>query len=71
MRDHHWSSADVRNFQGIEFPDGDIGTLKNFDTCAVVGSSSSLMQSQYGESIDNHTAVIRFNAAPTIGRTIC
>jgi len=32
-----------------------------------VGSSNSLLASQHGSAIDAHTAVIRFNQAPTAG----
>ncbi|QDZ24200.1 sialyltransferase [Chloropicon primus] len=38
-----------------------------FAKCAVVGSSNSLTKKQYGELIDSHGVVIRFNAAPTRG----
>jgi len=36
-----------------------------FDTCAVVGSSGVVKRSQRGAEIDAHSAVIRFNDAPT------
>eukprot|EP00271_Cylindrocystis_brebissonii_P007632 TRINITY_DN211_c1_g1_i1.p1 TRINITY_DN211_c1_g1~~TRINITY_DN211_c1_g1_i1.p1 ORF type:complete len:1174 (-),score=270.23 TRINITY_DN211_c1_g1_i1:934-4071(-) len=38
-----------------------------WDTCAVVGSSGSLLMQELGEEIDAHEMVIRFNAAPTYG----
>ncbi|KAK3272817.1 hypothetical protein CYMTET_18909 [Cymbomonas tetramitiformis] len=36
-------------------------------TCAVVGNSGTLLDSQYGASIDKHDVVIRMNQAPTKG----
>ncbi len=38
-----------------------------FDSCAVVGNAGSILQSDYGAAIDRHSAVIRFNNAPTEG----
>lgn len=38
-----------------------------WDSCAVVGSSSSLLIQELGEEIDSHEIVIRFNGAPTYG----
>lgn len=37
------------------------------DTCAVVGNSGVLLQSERGAEIDAHRAVIRINYAPTAG----
>lgn len=34
-------------------------------TCAVVGSSSNLLEHKNGNLIDNHSIVIRSNYAPT------
>jgi len=48
-------------------PAPDLADLGDFSTCAVIGSSGSLTGSGMGHAIDNHTAVIRFNDAPTRG----
>lgn len=50
-------------------PDRDLGELEGYDwrSCAVVGSSGSMLRHNYGKEIDRHTAVIRFNEAPTRG----
>lgn len=38
---------------------------KRHDTCAIVGSSGSLLDAQYGDAIDEHDAVYRLHNAPT------
>ena len=45
----------------------DLPQLRDFSSCAVVGSSKSLLKGKHGNEIDKHTAVIRFNEAPTKG----
>ena len=40
---------------------------RDFKTCAVVGNSGSLLETQFGFDIDKNEAVIRFNAAVTQG----
>ncbi|XP_070538918.1 beta-galactoside alpha-2,6-sialyltransferase 1-like [Ptychodera flava] len=44
-----------------------MGEKYHFDTCAVVFSSSFLKDSGFGDEIDSHDAVLRFNDAPTSG----
>mmetsp|Transcript_1694 Transcript_1694/g.4132 ORF Transcript_1694/g.4132 Transcript_1694/m.4132 type:complete len:531 (-) Transcript_1694:87-1679(-) len=48
-------------------PAPDIRDLAEWRTCAVVGSSHDLLGGGWGKEIDTHTAVIRFNDAPTRG----
>jgi hypothetical protein len=42
-------------------------TPLDFSTCAVVGSSYMMKRSGFGAQIDAHTAVFRFNEAPSGG----
>ena len=43
----------------------DLGAVADWSSCAVVGSSGALLKKRLGARIDSHTAVIRFNEAPT------
>ena len=45
----------------------DLEARANWETCAVVASSRALLSKRQGSAIDRHTAVIRFNDAPTRG----
>ena len=38
-----------------------------FDTCAVIGNGGVLVHNEYGDAIDRHDAVFRFNDGPTQG----
>jgi hypothetical protein len=45
----------------------DLPSMADFSTCAVVGSSASLLDRRLGVEIESHTAVFRANDAPTQG----
>eukprot|EP00899_Mesostigma_viride_P022509 jgi/Mesvir1/3442/Mv25300-RA.1 len=42
-------------------------TSRRYKSCALVGSSATLLQARFGPAIDSHDAVIRYNSAPTTG----
>ena len=48
------------------FPDSKLAILRryNFESCAIVGNSGSMLNYTYGKSIDSHEVVLRFNQAP-------
>ncbi len=48
------------------FPDSNLRFLRKYDfeSCAVVGNSGSLLKSSFGKAIDSHRVVMRFNQAP-------
>jgi len=46
------------------------GDARPYATCAVVGSSGSLLSAERGAEIDAHSMVMRFNDAPTKGFSI-
>lgn len=45
----------------------DLKQRVNFQSCAVVSNSGAMLHHQYGSEIDAHSAVFRFNSAPTVG----
>eukprot|EP00242_Pyramimonas_sp_CCMP2087_P002567 CAMPEP_0198233248 /NCGR_PEP_ID=MMETSP1445-20131203/116142_1 /TAXON_ID=36898 /ORGANISM="Pyramimonas sp., Strain CCMP2087" /LENGTH=398 /DNA_ID=CAMNT_0043913939 /DNA_START=254 /DNA_END=1451 /DNA_ORIENTATION=+ len=57
----------VKPTRGTTVPNADLYTLGDFRSCGVVGSSGRLLKNNLGPEIDNHTAVFRFNDAPTRG----
>lgn len=64
------SSRDVaKNHPDLEklLPKSEPDHLKESSSCAVVGNSGKLLETQFGEAIDRHESVFRFNAAVTEG----
>ncbi|XP_015219894.2 beta-galactoside alpha-2,6-sialyltransferase 2 isoform X2 [Lepisosteus oculatus] len=70
----------VQSLDGTERPFSKLGWKKfvpkisldelhpdGFRKCAVVTSAGAMLNSSLGKEIDSHEAVVRFNAAPTIG----
>lgn len=51
----------------ISHPELDLPLLADFQSCAVVASSNILRYHPKGEEINAHTAIFRFNNAPTKG----
>ena len=62
-------SAPLRTFlvQAMKGRAPDLPSMADFSTCAVVGSSGSLLERRLGLEIEAHTAVFRANDAPTQG----
>ena len=48
-------------------PDKDLLKDAHYSTCAIVGSAGLLLTQQFGEEIDEHEAIFRFNIAPAKG----
>ncbi|XP_078683095.1 beta-galactoside alpha-2,6-sialyltransferase 1-like isoform X1 [Branchiostoma floridae x Branchiostoma belcheri] len=46
-------------------PEESLEKLVHFNSCAIVSSSHALKLHTYGQEIDSHDAVLRFNCAPT------
>ncbi|XP_078596899.1 beta-galactoside alpha-2,6-sialyltransferase 2-like [Branchiostoma floridae x Branchiostoma japonicum] len=46
-------------------PEYSLEKMVHFNSCAVVSSSHALRFHTYGQEIDSHDAVLRFNCAPT------
>ncbi|XP_019618498.1 PREDICTED: beta-galactoside alpha-2,6-sialyltransferase 2-like [Branchiostoma belcheri] len=46
-------------------PEESLEKLVHFNSCAIVSSSHALRVHTYGQEIDSHDAVLRFNCAPT------
>lgn len=61
--------APLRTFlsQAMKRRAPDLPSMADFSTCAVVGSSGSLLERRMGVEIESHTAVFRVNDAPTQG----
>jgi len=45
-----------------------LGVLQRFKTCALIGNSGHLLFKKYGQFIDQHEAVVRFNRLSTQGK---
>lgn len=60
-------AASLERSLAAELPERDLASDPAARTCAVVGSSGTLLRSGYGPSIDAHEHVLRFNGAPAGG----
>ena len=63
---HYAVDGHLKIHNNRTFPEADMRLLRryNFDTCAIVGNSGSLLRSAFGKAIDSHSTVLRLNQAP-------